>query len=215
MKFAYKLIHGGPVYSCYVHGSNWMHRNQLLTNVLFRVYSLGREKKNVDYRKVVIITLYLRNYHMWKCWQSWVAPNKLLLTFDTFCFYNESHHSYQWIRNYGGLRPPQSTPGKSGISAGCSLTLTCTVSPKRKYTLLPRWVLKIEGAQMKGRGCAKPTIELVQTGPSLILKFKEMAWSSLDQLNCWCVASPTFPLAPLGFEYLALPQVYTFFRWRL
>ncbi len=30
-----------------------------------------------------------------------------------------------------------------------------------------------------------------------------------------CVAPPTFPVAPLGFEYLALPQVYTFFRWRL
>ena len=24
---------------------------------------------------------------------------------------------------------------------------------------------------MKGRGCAKPTVELIQTGPSLILKF--------------------------------------------
>ena len=29
------------------------------------------------------------------------------------------------------------------------------------------------------------------------------------------VASPNFPLASLDFEYLALPQVYTFFRWRL
>ncbi len=49
---------------------------------------------------------------------------------------------------------------------------------------------------MKGRVCAKPTIELVQ-------------------LNGGCGASPTFPVALLSFEYLALPQVYTFFRWRL
>ncbi len=68
---------------------------------------------------------------------------------------------------------------------------------------------------MEGRGCAKPTIELVQSGPSLILKFQNEAWSSLDQLNGGCVAPPTFPVAPLGLEYLALPQVYTFFRWRL
>ncbi len=46
---------------------------------------------------------------------------------------------------------------------------------------------------MKVRGCAKPTIELVQ-------------------LNGGCVAPPTFPLAPLDFEYLALLQVYTFFQ---
>ena len=50
-----------------------------------------------------------------------------------------------------------------------------TVSPKRKYTLLPSRVLKTEGWQMKSRGCPKRTIELVQNGPSLILKFKEMA----------------------------------------
>ncbi len=50
---------------------------------------------------------------------------------------------------------------------------------------------------MKSRGCAKPTIELVQSGQSLILKFNEMefqieAWSSLDQLNGRCDAPPTF-----------------------
>ncbi len=65
---------------------------------------------------------------------------------------------------------------------------------------------------MKSRRCAKTTIELVQTGPSLILKFKEVAalflcrhllefqneaWSSLDQLMGGCAATPTFPLAPL------------------
>ncbi len=71
-----------------------------------------------------------------------------------------------------------------------------TVSPKRKYTLLSSWVLKTEGGQMKSRRCAKPTIELVQ-------------------LKDRCAAPPTFLLAPLDFEYLALPQVYTFFRWRL
>ncbi len=31
----------------------------------------------------------------------------------------------------------------------------------------------------------------------------------------WVWRTPTFPLAPLDFEYLALPQVYTFFQWRL
>ncbi len=50
-----------------------------------------------------------------------------------------------------------------------------TVSPKRKYTLLPSRVLRTEGVQMESRGCAKHSIELVQPGPSLILKFKEMA----------------------------------------
>ncbi len=76
---------------------------------------------------------------------------------------------------------------------------------------------------MKSRECAKPTIELVQSGPSLILKFKEMAayqhllefqneaWSSLGQLNGGCGAPPTFPLALFDFEYLSLPQVYIFF----
>ncbi len=39
---------------------------------------------------------------------------------------------------------------------------------------------------MKSRRCAKATIELVQTGPSLILKFKEMA--ALPQIFCSCVA---------------------------
>ncbi len=69
------------------------------------------------------------------------------------------------------------------------------------YTLLSSQVLKTEGGQMKIKRCAKPTIELVQTGPS--------------QLKDGCGAPPTFPLAPLDFEYLALSQVYTFFRWSL
>ena len=66
---------------------------------------------------------------------------------------------------------------------------------------------------MKSRGFAKPTIELVQTGPSLILKFQNEAWSTLDQLNGGCDAPPTLPLALLDFAYLALPHVYTFFLW--
>ena len=76
------------------------------------------------------------------------------------------------------------------------LSIHRTVSPKRKYRLLLSWVLKTEEGQMESR-CATPTNEFVQTGPSLILKFKEMAtlflcrhllgfqneaWSSLDQL---------------------------------
>ena len=34
-------------------------------------------------------------------------------------------------------------------------------------------------------------------------------------LNGGCDAPPTFPVAPLAFESLALPQVYTFFWWTL
>ncbi len=64
---------------------------------------------------------------------------------------------------------------KLSLGVECTSHFIHTVSPKRKYTLLPSWVLKIEEGQMKGRGCAKPTIELVLSGPSLILKFKEMA----------------------------------------
>ena len=97
-----------------------------------------------------------------------------------------------------------------------------TVPPK-KYTLLSSRVLKTKGGQMESMGYARHSIELVQTRPSLILKFKEMAkhqfqnesWSSLDQLNGWCGACPTLPLLPLAFEYLPLTQVYTFFWWRL
>ncbi len=67
---------------------------------------------------------------------------------------------------------------------------------------------------MESRRCATHSNELVQTGPSLILKFNE-AWSTLDQLNGGCGASPPLPLVLLDFEYLPLTQVYTFFRWRL
>ncbi len=48
-----------------------------------------------------------------------------------------------------------------------------------------------------------------------LLEFQNEAWSSMDQLNGKCEAPPTFPLAPLDFEYLVLRQVYTFFWWRL
>ena len=73
---------------------------------------------------------------------------------------------------------------------------------------------EMKDGEMKGRGCAKPTIELVQTGPSLILKFKKTP-GPVVKVNAGCVATPTFPPAPLDFECLALLQVYTFFRWRL
>ncbi len=48
-----------------------------------------------------------------------------------------------------------------------------------------------------------------------LLEFQNKVWSSFDQLKGGCGAPPTFPLVPLDFEYLALLQVYTFFRWRL
>ncbi len=57
---------------------------------------------------------------------------------------------------------------------------------------------------MKNRGCATPTLELVQTGPSLVLKFqkfKNEAWPSMDQLNGGFGAPPTFHLVPLSFEF--------------
>ena len=60
-----------------------------------------------------------------------------------------------------------------------------TVSPERNNTLLLRRVLKTEEGQMKSRGCTKPTIELVQTGPNLILKFKEMEWFGPTQWWVW------------------------------
>ena len=48
-----------------------------------------------------------------------------------------------------------------------------------------------------------------------LLEFQNGALSNLDQLNGECVVSPTFPLVPLAFAYLALMDVYTFFWWRL
>ncbi len=48
-----------------------------------------------------------------------------------------------------------------------------------------------------------------------LLKFRNEAWSTLDQLSCGCGTPPTFPLVSLDFEYLALAQVNTFFWWRL
>ena len=49
---------------------------------------------------------------------------------------------------------------------------------KKVYTFVElSIILKFEGGQMNGRVCAKPTIELVQTGQSLILKFQNEAWS--------------------------------------
>ncbi len=69
---------------------------------------------------------------------------------------------------------------------------------------------------MKRRVCITHSIELVQTGPSLILtflccnllKFQNKAWSGLDQLNGGCDAPPNFPLVPVAIENLPLTQVY-------
>ena len=74
--------------------------------------------------------------------------------------------------------------------------LKLQLAPKRKYTLLSSWVLKTEEGQIETGGCATPTIELVHTWPSLILKLKNEAWSSLDQLIGGYGAPSTFPLAP-------------------
>ncbi len=82
------------------------------------------------------------------------------------------------------------------IKAESHKEATYTVSPKRNDSLLSSWVLKTEEVRWKVGGPKKPIIELVQTGLSFILNFKNKAWSSLDQLNGGSGASPTFPLAP-------------------
>ena len=90
-----------------------------------------------------------------------------------------------------------------------------TVSPKGKYTLLSSQVLKTKGGQMKSRGCAKHTIELVQTEPSLILKFKVLFQNS----NRWRHKIPTptawkstgiFGIYDISQETLRLPQTFCF-----
>ncbi len=73
-----------------------------------------------------------------------------------------------------------------------------TVSPKRKYTLLSSQVLKTEGAQMKSRGCAKPTIKLARIGPSLILKIKEMAADQQKPWRLFVFVSPSFRISKRG-----------------
>ncbi len=57
----------------------------------------------------------------------------------------------------------------------------------------------------------------LQSPPKESIHFCRAEHSKL-RVARWKVGSaapPTFSLAPLDFEYLALPQVYTFFRWRL
>ncbi len=44
----------------------------------------------------------------------------------------------------------------------------CTVSPKRKYTLLSSRVLNSEGGQMESRGCFTHSIELVGVAHPLL-----------------------------------------------
>ena len=46
---------------------------------------------------------------------------------------------------------------------------------KNVYTFVERTTQSFEGTQMENRECANIPIELVQTRPSLILKFKEIA----------------------------------------
>ncbi len=57
----------------------------------------------------------------------------------------------------------------------------------------------------------------LQSPPKESIHFCRAEYSKLRGAR-WKVGgapNPTFPLAPLDFEYLALPQVYTFFQWRL
>ena len=91
------------------------------------------------------------------------------------------------------------TTGPGSCFRPLNPSLGRTVSPKRKYTLLLSQVLKTEG----GGGRWK-----VGDAPN-----PPLSWSKLGQLNGGCGTPPTFPLAPLDCEYLALLQVY--FRRRL
>ncbi len=82
-----------------------------------------------------------------------------------------------------------------------------TVSPSRaEYS-------KLRGARWEVGGAPKPPLSWFKLGQASfcrhLLEFQN------DQLRGGCGAPLTFPLAPHNFEYLALPQVYTFFRWRL
>ncbi len=80
------------------------------------------------------------------------------------------------------------------------------------------------GGQMKSRGVPHSPFSRSKLGQASfwnsdkwlhLLEFQNETWSSLDRLNGGCEALLTFPLAPLNFDYLAMPQVYTFFWWRL
>ncbi len=74
---------------------------------------------------------------------------------------------------------------------------------------------KLMGARWKVGGAPNPPLSWSKLGQASFWKFQNEAWSSLDKLKGGCGAPPTFYLATLDFEYLALPQVYTFFWWRL
>ncbi len=58
---------------------------------------------------------------------------------------------------------------------------------------------------MKSRRCAKPTIELVQTWPSLTLKFKEMA---AYQQKLFVLVSPSFGNSKQGLVQFGPTQVW-------
>ncbi len=46
-------------------------------------------------------------------------------------------------------------------------------------------------------------------------EYQNEAWPTLDQVHWGCDAPPTFSVLTLVVEYLASPQVDTFFWWRL
>ncbi len=77
---------------------------------------------------------------------------------------------------------------------------------QREYKILLSQVLKTEGGLMESRGCATHSIELVQTWPSLIFKFKQMATCLLEfgPTQWWVWHTPYFSSSGPGFEVLGV-----------
>ncbi len=125
---------------------------------------------------------------------------------------------------------PTSTNCFDWIFVVCATSQTCHLrheysNPQKKvYTLVEPSTQKWGGARWKVGGAPNPRLSWSKLGQASfwnlllcrhLLEFQNESWSSLDQLKGRCDAPPTFPLALHDFENLALPQVNTFFRWRL
>ena len=116
---------------------------------------------------------------------------------------------------------------KSLLSYIASIPVDAYSLPHKKVYTFVELSTQNRGGKMKGRGSKLGQASFwnsqkwLQTNKNIeetcfnLFEFQTEAWSSLDQLNRGGVVPPTFPVALLGFEYLALPQVYTFFRGRL
>ncbi len=123
----------------------------------------------LQYLSSDVIGMY--TYQFYKCYSSW--PHHIFLSYllsRVHCIPSlVPHHtiqSYTHMHNKNHSEPQSNCIPKSCMH---------TVSTKRKYTLLSSGVLKTDGVHIESIWCATPILELVHTGPSLILNFKEMA----------------------------------------